>query len=234
MKIDRYIHDERLTWGAASVLLAVTALHAAGIGHLLTTRPPDMSAEAAPVFHVSLERLPPPPLPRAEEPESAAGAADQVTTAPRKTRPVPILVDTPTEHPVPPGTQVKKYAIGDELLEGEPGPPSPPNAEPLGTGTVASTHEPPVVGKLALRRMKPPVYPPRCLRTGTEGVVKVRVLVGEDGAPQEITLAKSSGDSALDEAAMTAVREWIFVPVVRGGLPVRAWAVVPIAFKLID
>ena len=82
--------------------------------------------------------------------------------------------------------------------------------------------------------MKPPVYPPRCLRMGIEGVVKVRVLVGENGVPQEVTLAKSSGESALDEAALTAVRDWIFVPAMRNGLPVRAWAVVPIEFKLID
>ena len=38
MRIDRYVHDERLTWGAALVLLVVTALHAAGIGRLLLTR----------------------------------------------------------------------------------------------------------------------------------------------------------------------------------------------------
>ena len=42
------------------------------------------------------------------------------------TRPVPILVDTPATDPVPPDTQVKRYEMGDELLDGEPGPPSPP------------------------------------------------------------------------------------------------------------
>lgn len=234
MRIDRYVHDERLTWGAAFVLLGVTALHLAGIGELLTARPPETSAEATPLFQVSLERLPPPPLPRAEEPEPTPDTADQVETAPRKTRPVPILVDTPTEHPVPPDTQVKKYEMGDELLEGEPGPPSPPGATADGTGTEGLAREPIHQSKVALLRMKPPIYPPRCLRAGTEGVVKVRVLVGEDGSPQEITLARSSGDSALDEAAMTAIKEWIFVPAVRNGLPARAWTVVPIEFKLIN
>jgi protein TonB len=234
MRIDRYIHDERLTWGAAFVLLGVTVLHLAGIGELLTARPPESSAELSPLFQVSLERLPPPPLPLAEEPVPSSGAKEQVDTAPRKTRPVPILVDTPTEHPVPPNTQVKKYEIGDELLEGEPGPPSPPGAEVGGIGTGPASDEPITHTKVALLRMKPPIYPPRCLRMGTEGVVKVRILVGEDGVPQEITLAKSSGDSALDEAALTAVRDWIFVPAMRNGLPARAWAIVPIEFKLTD
>jgi len=235
MRIDRYIHDERLTWGAGFVLLLVASVHVAGIGGLLTARPPDTSKDAAPpIFQVSLERLPPPPLPRAEESEPVSGLQDEVKTVPRKTRPVPILVDTPTTHPVPPGTQVKKYAMGDEKLEGEPGPPSPPGAEAGGTGAVEPAHASPIHWKATLLRMKPPVYPPRCLRMGIEGVVKVRVLVGEDGAPQEITLAKSSGDSALDEAAMQAVHEWLFVPATRNGSPVRAWAVIPIEFKLIN
>lgn len=235
MRIDRYIHDERFTWGAAFVLLSVASLHAAGIASLLTVRPPHAPTDANPLFQVSLERLPPPPLPRAEEPESASGLQDDNKTAPRKTRPVPIIVDTPTTNPVPPDTQVKKYAMGDELLEGEPGPPSPPGAEVGGTGTGGQALDEPIAhSKVALLRMKPPIYPPRCLRMGVEGLVKVRVLVGEDGSPQEITLSKSSGDSALDEAALSAVRDWIFVPAMRNGLPARAWAVVPIEFKLIN
>ncbi|MCJ7451091.1 MAG: energy transducer TonB [Steroidobacteraceae bacterium] len=235
MRIDRYIHDERLTWGAGLVLLLVTTAHTAGIAGLLTARPPDTSSDAPPLFQVSLERLPPPPLPlpREEQAEPVGGVQDKVEQVPRKTRPVPILVDTPTTNPVPPDTQVKKYAMGDELLEGEPGPPSPPGAEVDGIGDQARD-EPIVQSKVALRRMKPPIYPPRCLRSGAEGVVKVRVLVGEDGSPQEVTLAKSSGDSALDESALMAVRDWIFVPAMRNGLPVRSWAVVPIEFKIID
>lgn len=234
MRIDRYIHDERLTWGAGLVLLLVATAHTAGIAGLLTSRPPDTSTDAPPLFQVSLERLPPPPLPREEPAEPVGGVQDKVEKVQRKTRPVPILVDTPTTNPVPPDTQVKKYAIGDELLEGEPGPPSPPEAEVDAIGDQARSEEPIVQSKVALRHMKPPTYPPRCLRSGTEGVVKVRVLVGEDGSPQEITLEKSSGDSALDEAALTAVRDWIFVPAMRNGLPVRSWAVVPIEFKLIN
>jgi protein TonB len=235
MRIDRYIHDERLTWGAGFVLLLVASAHTAGIAGLLTARPADTSTDAPPLFQVSLERLPPPPLPREEQAEPVGGVQDKdkVDKAPRKTRPVPILVDTPTTNPVPPDTQVKKYAMGDELLEGEPGPPSPPGAQVDGVGDQASD-EPIMQSKVALRHMKPPVYPPRCLRSGSEGVVKIRVLVGEDGSPQEITLAKSSGDSALDEAALTAVRDWIFVPAMRNGLPVRSWAIVPIEFKIID
>jgi periplasmic protein TonB len=239
MRIDRYVHDERLTWGAAGVLLIVTAAHFAGIGGLLVAHPKPVQTALAPIFQVSLERLPPHRLPPALEPEptpAPTNPQDVPKGPPKKTRPVPILVDTPTENPVPPDTQVKKYEPGDELLEGEPGPPSPPGAVVGGTGDANSppVHETPTIARVELVSMKPPVYPPRCLRMGLEGVVKVRVLVGEDGRPQEVSLAKSSGESLLDEAALQAVKDWVFKPATRNGVPARAWAVVPIEFKLID
>jgi len=236
MRIDRYVHDERLTWGAAGLLVVVTALHAAGIGRLFTT-PPQVTDDGAapPIFQVSLEKLPPPRLPPELQPRTdEKPPTDAVKQPPRQTRPVPILVDTPTTDPVPPDTQVKKYEIGDELLPGEPGPPMPEGV-PGGEGTEpAPVEDTPVYWKLKLVDMRPPVYPPRCLRMGIEGRVRVRVLVGENGKVQEVTLDRSSGESALDESALEAVRTWRFEPARRNGVPVRAWAIVPVEFKLLD
>jgi protein TonB len=237
MRIDRYVHDERLTWGAAGVLLIVTALHAAGIARLFVT-PPDARREALPpVFQISLQKLPPPrlPPPAQPRPEGAPPPSDAVKDRPRQTRPVPILVDTPTTDPVPPDTQVKPYEFGDELLPGVPGPPMPEGVEGEDLyGDAAPVEETPVIWNLKLVDMRPPVYPPRCLRMGIEGTVRVRVLVGENGRPQEVTLGKSSGEAALDQAAMDAVRGWRFEPAKRNGVPMRAWAIVPVEFKLID
>jgi len=242
MRIDRYVHDERLTWGAAGVLLAVAGLHAAGIGRLLVM-PPTFSAEPPPpIFQVTLEKLPPPRLPPPPEPEPpveeqarVAPPPEEVQPRPKQTRPVPILVDTPTTDPVPPDTQVKKYELGDELLPGEPGPPMPEGV-PDGDSLVASgpVEETPVYWDMKPIETRAPVYPPRCLRMGIEGNVRVRVLVGENGRPQEVTIGQSSGESALDEAAMEAVRQWRFEPARRNGMPVRAWAAIPIEFKLTD
>ena len=236
MRIDRYVHDERLTWGAAGLLVVVTALHAAGIGRLFTT-PPQVTDDgpAPPIFQVSLEKLPPPRLPPELQPRTdEKPPTDAVKQPPRQTRPVPILVDTPTTDPVPPDTQVKKYEIGDELLPGEPGPPMPEGV-PGGEGTEpAPVEETPVYWKLKLVDMRPPVYPPRCLRMGIEGRVRVRVQVGENGKVQEVTLDRTRGESALDESALEAVRTWRFEPARRNGVPVRAWAIVPVEFKLLD
>jgi protein TonB len=49
-----------------------------------------------------------------------------------------------------------------------------------------------------------------------------------------VTLDRSSGESALDESALEAVRTWRFEPARRNGVPVRAWAIVPVEFKLLD
>ncbi len=228
------MHDERLTWGAASVLLVITALHAAGIGRLLMTRVDATdAAPPPPIFQVSLLKLPPPRLPSEQQP-----VPDTVDDAikpqrPKVTRPVPILVDTPTTNPVPPDTEVKRYEMGDELLPGEPGPPMPEGATDDSAAS-ASDRQTPVYWKMKLLEMKPPNYPPRCLRLGIEGTVRLRVLVGEDGRPQDASIATSSGDAGLDQSALDAVRHWRFEPAKRDGVPLRAWCIVPITFSLED
>jgi len=236
MRIDRYVHDERLTWGAAGILVAVAMLHAGIIVRLLLTAPP-MPLKGVPdaVFQVSLQRLPPLRLPPqlqapAAEPE-APPPSDAVRKPPRQTRPVPILVDTPTANPVPPDTQVKPYELGDESLPGTPGPAMQhgvPGGEGLDDVPAYS------YSSLKLLEAKPPDYPPRCLRMGIEGRVRVRVLVGEDGRPQEVTIDRSSGDASLDEAALEAVRQWRFEAAMRRGVSVRAWVIARVEFKLLD
>ncbi len=235
MRIDRYVHDERLTWGAAAVLLVVTALHAAGIGRLLLAQlEPPQDELPPPVFQVSLLKLPPPRLPEEvqQAPDTATDAVKQ--ERPRVTRPVPILVDTPTTDPVPPDTQVKQYEMGDELLPGEPGPAMPEGTVDGDSTAAAPVEQTPVYWKMKLLDMKPPVYPPRCLRMGIEGTVRLRVLVGEDGRPQDAAIRNSSGDAGLDQAALDAVRDWRFEPAKRDGVPMRAWCIVPITFSLDD
>jgi protein TonB len=47
-----------------------------------------------------------------------------------------------------------------------------------------------------------------------------------------VSVDTSSGSTALDEAALDAVRKWRFVPAKRGAQPVEAWHLVPIVFRL--
>jgi protein TonB len=77
-----------------------------------------------------------------------------------------------------------------------------------------------------------PVYPRASRRQHQEGRVLLSVHVLHTGAVGDIQLKRSSGFPLLDEAALTAVRAWRFVPAKRAGEPVAYWYVLPIDFSL--
>ncbi len=62
----------------------------------------------------------------------------------------------------------------------------------------------------------------------------LRVQVGADGVPQEVTVEKSSGSRLLDQAAIEAVKTWVFNPGMKGGKPAPGVALVPIEFNMSD
>jgi len=78
----------------------------------------------------------------------------------------------------------------------------------------------------------PPPYPASARRRGIEGAVFIDARIGAGGEARELKLATSSGDDALDSAAMDAVREWRFVPARRGEQAVEAWVRIPLVFRL--
>ena len=79
----------------------------------------------------------------------------------------------------------------------------------------------------------PPPYPRVAITDNLEGVVLLRVLVGVDGKPIEVTIEKGSGHRVLDrEAQRHVLRTWTFRPATRDGQPVQAIGLVPIDFHL--
>ncbi|MEO5558481.1 MAG: energy transducer TonB [Dokdonella sp.] len=78
--------------------------------------------------------------------------------------------------------------------------------------------------------MHPPKYPVQALRLHQQGTVVLKVLVGTDGRPQEVTVEKSSGSRILDQAAIEAVKGWMFNPGMKNGQPAPGYALVPISF----
>jgi TonB family protein len=75
-----------------------------------------------------------------------------------------------------------------------------------------------------------PIYPPEALKAGVQGTVMLSVLVGRDGLVKDTRVTTSI--PALDAAAETAVRQWVFKPARNEGKPVAVWASVPIKFTL--
>lgn len=98
----------------------------------------------------------------------------------------------------------------------------------IDTGNLA-----PIEASLAYRDASPPPYPRDALRDGIEGTVQLRVLVDETGHVLDVQIERSSGERQLDNAAREHVlHHWLFQPAQRNGMPMRAWGIVPIAFRL--
>ena len=75
-----------------------------------------------------------------------------------------------------------------------------------------------------------PVYPERALKDRVRGLVILKVLVSEDGAPARITVEKSARDD-LTRAAIAAAGQWRFEPARRNGRPVRTFATLRFPFE---
>lgn len=84
------------------------------------------------------------------------------------------------------------------------------------------------------REASRPDYPELARRQGLEGTVVLLVRVLVDGRTGEVRVKRSSGDSLLDEAAVSAARRWLFLPAMQGRRPVEAWVEVPVKFELTE
>lgn len=68
-----------------------------------------------------------------------------------------------------------------------------------------------------------PEYPAMSRRLGEQGVVVLKVLIGADGRASDVQLIRSSGSARLDASAIDTIRQWRFVPALKGGRPIPAW-----------
>ena len=84
----------------------------------------------------------------------------------------------------------------------------------------------------AYRKNPPPRYPRAARRRGCEGTVLIKVLVTREGKVMEAKVSQSSGHRILDRAALNTVRDWLFVPGMKGDQAVEMWVTVPIRFAL--
>lgn len=109
--------------------------------------------------------------------------------------------------------------------------PAPAPAAPPKQEVVEEKEEPPKFG-VAYLNNPPPEYPKLAKRAGEEGRVLLKVLVSIDGRPETVEISKSSGFERLDTAAINAVKQWRFEPARKGGKPLSAAVIVPLAFTL--
>ena len=73
-----------------------------------------------------------------------------------------------------------------------------------------------------------PVYPDSAKGSGIEGVVILEAVIGPQGTVTDTKVLRSI--PALDEAAIDAVRQWVFTPTLLNGAPVSVIMTVTVNF----
>ena len=75
-----------------------------------------------------------------------------------------------------------------------------------------------------------PVYPPEAQSAKVTGIVIIEAKVGRDGSVEAAQVLRSI--PMLDQAALDAVRQWVFTPTLLNGVPVPVIMTVTVSFAL--
>lgn len=85
---------------------------------------------------------------------------------------------------------------------------------------------------LPRKREVPAVYPREALLNRTEGWVDLEFTIDENGVPNDIRVKASSPRRVFDDAAVQALRQWRFEPIVTNGTARPRRAVLRMQFRL--
>jgi protein TonB len=75
-----------------------------------------------------------------------------------------------------------------------------------------------------------PVYPAEAMAAGVSGVVILEAVIGVDGRVNDAKVLRSIPQ--LDQAAVDAVRQWVYTPTLLNGVPVPVIMTVTVTFTL--
>jgi protein TonB len=114
------------------------------------------------------------------------------------------------------------------LLTEIPPPPPPPPAEPRPPVRVGGQIQAPTL----LHRVEP-VYPVLAVHANIRGTVILEAIVDADGRVASVKVLRSA-HKMLDEAAVDAVRQWQYSPVILNGIPERFVLTVVLSFNLTE
>jgi len=211
-------------------------VHTAIIGAVIII--PLMAADVLPtppsmMAFVAAPPPPPPPPPPAPPPPAAAAPKPQMDV-----NPAAAPVEAPKE--IKPETGIEsgvKGVIGGVeggvvggvaggivggLEAAPPPPPPPPPAAPVRVGGNIRAPQ-------KTKDVKP-VYPAIAQSARVQGVVIIEATIGPNGQVQEAKVLRSI--PLLDQAALDAVRQWVFTPTLLNGVPVPVIMTVTVNFTL--
>jgi protein TonB len=105
-------------------------------------------------------------------------------------------------------------------MEAAPAAPGSPSVIPVG-GRVQNTK---------LIYQEAPVYPTMAKSARVQGTVELAALIGPDGHIQQLNVV--SGHPLLRQAALDAVKQWIYSPTLLNGNPVSVSTTIDVIFSL--
>jgi protein TonB len=190
------------------------------------TELPDPPNRAMPAY-VQIT-MPTPPPAAAPQHQVAHPAPTSNPDAAPLVAPSKILPEHPVE-PVEKGITVVGGFDGSPggfgtKIDAVPPPPAPPPAERKPIRPGGNIEEPRKIKYVA------PIYPQIAQAARREGTVIIEAIIGEDGHVAQTRVLKSV--ELLDEAALTAVRQWVFTPTRLNGEPVPVVMTVTVTFKI--
>lgn len=63
-------------------------------------------------------------------------------------------------------------------------------------------------------------YPPSAIRSGAQGETTLNFIIQADGTTAGGEVVTSSGNAALDDAAITCIKSWRYIPATHNGVPI--------------
>ena len=226
---------QEMAWPASMALHAAAAIAIAIVPLLLAEAlpVPDSGTRAFFVEPIAAPPPPPPPPPRRRErpprpawcqgPRSPRSASSRQIEVPTEIKPEEGLDLGGIEGGVAGGVEggVPGGVVGG-VVGGLPDAPPPPPAKPVRVG--GDVREPRKVVDVA------PVYPQLAMKAGIEGVVIIEATIDPRGRVGNATVLR--GIPVLDEAALEAVRQWVYTPTLLNGVPTPIIMTVTVRFRL--
>ncbi len=204
-------------------LMISAGIHLAIIGLYMATQlwhPPDEAAYTGRV--IRMETLPPPP-PLSTAPPPPVIPINQEIIKPTIGTPVPV-----PDSKAPEQTIMTQQELSQAL-------------SPVGLGQagkdslVIASDDLPGEGEFVYYEDEPvavtsvtPTYPEFAREAQIQGTVVLHVLVGKDGRVKNVKVIK--GVTGLNEAAVDAIKKWVFKPALSNNKPVAVWVEVPMQF----
>jgi len=195
---------------------------------------PDGGVRAFFVEPIAAPPPPPPPPPPAARAVATARVAPKTPAAapPGFVAPIEVPTEIKPEEGLDLGGIEGGVAGGVEggvpggvvggVVGGLPDAPPPPPVKPVRVG--GDVHEPRKVLDVA------PVYPVLATKAGVQGIVIIEATIDARGRVVNATVLKSI--PVLDEAALQAVRQWVYTPTLLNGVPTPVIMTVTVRFML--